>query len=122
MRQLLETGEVDITDRIALLPETVKDLESNPDLKVDRKTTTEVVYMTMTEYGPLESAEARQAMCYAFPYAEVIQGAYPGMAKQPHGAVAETTRGFDPATFQYTTDLAKAKELLARPGGRGDDR
>ena len=116
MRQLLETGEVDVTDRIALLPETVKDLESNPDLKVDRKTTTEVVYMTMTEYGPLESAEARQAMCYAFPYAEVIQGAYAGYAKQPHGAVAEATRGFDPATFQYTTDLAKAKELLATAG------
>jgi len=116
MRQLLETGEVDVTDRIALLPETVKDLESNPDLKVDRKTTTEVVYMTMTEYGPLESAEARQAMCYAFPYAEVIQGAYAGYAKQPHGAVAEATRGFDPATFQYTTDLARAKELLATAG------
>jgi peptide/nickel transport system substrate-binding protein len=116
IRQLLEAGEVDITDRIALLPETVKDLESNPDLKVDRKTTTEVVYMTMTEYGPLESAEARQAMCYAFPYAEVIQGAYAGYAKQPRGAVAEATRGFDPATFQYTTDLDKAKELLATAG------
>ncbi len=116
IRQLLEAGEVDITDRIALLPETVKDLESNPDLKVDRKTTTEVVYMTMTEYGPLESAEARQAMCYAFPYAEVIQGAYAGYAKQPRGAVAEATRGFDPATFQYTTDLEKAKELLATAG------
>jgi peptide/nickel transport system substrate-binding protein len=116
IRQLLEAGEVDITDRIALLPETVKDLESNPDLKVDRKTTTEVVYMTMTEYGPLESAEARQAMCYAFPYAEVIQGAYAGYAKQPRGAVAEATRGFDPATFPYTTDLDKAKELLATAG------
>ena len=116
LRQLLESGEVDITDRIALPADTVKDMESNPDLKVDRKTTTEVVYMTMTEYGPLESAAARQAMCYAFPYQEVILGAYAGYAKQPHGAVAEATRGFDPATFQYTTDLAKAKELLATAG------
>ena len=47
------------------MSETVKEMESNPKLKVDRHTTTEVVYMTMTEYGPLESAAARQAMCYA---------------------------------------------------------
>jgi peptide/nickel transport system substrate-binding protein len=116
LRQLLESGEVDVTDRIALLPETVKELESNPDLKIDRQTTTEVVYMTMTEYGPLASAEARQAMCYAFPYAEVIQGAYAGYAQQPQGAVARKTRGFDPDTFQYTTDLAKATELLTAAG------
>lgn len=116
LRQLLESGEVDITDRIALLPETVKELETNPDLKVDRNTSTEVVYMTLTEYGPLASVEARQAMCYAFPYEEVLQGVYAGYAKQPRGAVAEKTRGFDPDTFQYTTDLAKAKELLTTAG------
>jgi peptide/nickel transport system substrate-binding protein len=116
IRQLLESGEADITDRIALLPETVKELESNPKLTVDRHTTTEVVYMTMTEHGPLESAAARQAMCYAFPYAEVLQGVYAGYAKQPRGAVAAATRGFDPDTFQYTTDLAKAKDLLGTAG------
>jgi peptide/nickel transport system substrate-binding protein len=116
LRQLLESGEVDITDRFALLPETVAELESNPDLKVDRNTSTEVVYMTLTEAGPLASAEARQAMCYAFPYDEVIQGAYAGFARQPRGPVAEKTRGFDPATFQYTTDLARAQELFTAAG------
>src|SRR4029078_4412848 len=88
----------------------------SPGVKVVRKTPTMVLYMTMTEYGPLASAEARQAMCYAFPYVEVIQGAYAGYAKQPRGAVAAATRGVDPATFQYTTDLDKAKELLATAG------
>jgi peptide/nickel transport system substrate-binding protein len=116
LRQLIESAEVDITDRFSLLPETVKQLEANTALKVDRQTSTEVVYYTLTEAGPLASAEARQAMCYAFPYQEVIQGVYAGFGQQPHGAVAQKTRGFDPDTFQYTTDLAKAKELLTAAG------
>jgi peptide/nickel transport system substrate-binding protein len=116
LRQLLERGEVDLTDRIGLPPGTVKELEQNPDLKVDRNTSTEVVYYAMTEAGPLASPEARQAMCYAFPYQEVLQGVYEGFAKQPRGGMAEKTRGFNPETFQYTTDLARAKELLTSAG------
>lgn len=116
LRQLLESGEVDITDRFSLLPEMVAEMESNPDLKVDRQTSTEVVYFTLTEAGPLASPEARQAVCYAFPYNEVIQGFYAGFAEQPRGPVAQKTRGFDPATFQYTTDLAKAQELFTAAG------
>ena len=116
LRQLLEEGEVDMVDRFALPPEIVKELESNPDLRVDRQTSTEVVYYAMTEHGPLASTEARQAMCYAFPYEEVIQGVYAGYAKQPRGAMGAKVSGFDPDTFQYTTDLAKAKELLTTAG------
>lgn len=116
LRQLLEEGEVDLVDRFALPAETVKELESNPDLRVDRQTSTEVVYYAMTEFGPLASIEARQAMCYAFPYQEVLQGAMAGYAKQPRGAVPAKARGFAPETFQYTTDLVKAKELLTAAG------
>jgi peptide/nickel transport system substrate-binding protein len=119
LRQLLESGEVDITDRFSLPAETVAELASNPELRVDRQTSTEVVYYTMTESGPLASPEARQAMCYAFPYEEVLQGVYAGFAQQARGAVAEKTRGFDASTFQYTTDLERARELVAAAGIEG---
>ena len=116
VRQLLEKGELDVVNRFHLPPSDVKALEANPDLVIDWQPSTEVVYLPMTEHGPLASKEARQALCYAFPYQEVLQGFYEGYATQPRGFVAPTVNGYDPDTFQYTTDLAKAKELLTTAG------
>jgi peptide/nickel transport system substrate-binding protein len=115
-RQLIERGEIDIVDRFGVTYEALPELEQNPDLTVDRSTSTEVEYFTLTEAGPLATPEARQAMCWAFPYDEVLEGVYKGYAKQGVGPVAETVRGFAPETFTYTTDLAKAKELFAGAG------
>jgi peptide/nickel transport system substrate-binding protein len=116
LRQLIERGEIDIIDRFGVTYEALPELEQNPDLNVDRSTSTEVVYLTLTEAGPLAPPEARQAMCWAFPYDEVLEGFYKGYAKQGVGPVAEPVRGFAPETFAYTTDLAKAKELFAKSG------
>lgn len=113
-RQLLEQGEADIVD--SLTAEDVAALRSDPNIVVLSNTSTQVVYFAMTVAGPLASPEARQGLCYAFPYQEVIDGVYAGEAKQARGAVAETIYGFDPGTFQYTTDLVKAKELLTAAG------
>ena len=61
-------------------------------------------------------------MCCAFPYDEVIEGVFRGYGKRAIGGVAEIVAGFDPKTFQYKTDLDKAKELLGQGGrGRGND-
>ncbi len=113
-RQLIETGEVDIVD--TLTPEGLQALEQNPDVTVDKAYSTEVDYFLMTVAGPLATPVARQALCYAFPYDEVIQGVYKGYGKRAVGPVAEACRGHAPETFTYPTDLAKAKELLAQAG------
>jgi peptide/nickel transport system substrate-binding protein len=110
-RQLIEQGEVDIVDN--LTPEANEDLATNPDLVIDRSYSAEVDYLILTEAGPLATPEARQAMCWAFPYDEVIEGVFRGYGKRAIGGVAELVAGFDPETFQYTTDLDKARELLA---------
>jgi peptide/nickel transport system substrate-binding protein len=121
-RQLIERGEIDIVDRFGVTYEALPELEQNPDLTVDRSTSTEVEYFTLTPAGPLATPEARQAMCYAFPYDDVLSGYYKGYAKQGAGPVAETVRGFAPETFTYTTDLNKAKELFAKAGvGEGTE-
>ena len=116
VRELLEAGELDIINRFNLPPTDFMALESNPDLVTDWQPTTEVVYLPMTESGPLASTEARQALSYAFPYQEVLEGFYEGKATQPRGFVAQSINGYNPETFQYSTDLAKAKELLEAAG------
>jgi peptide/nickel transport system substrate-binding protein len=116
MRELLEAGELDIVNRFNLPPTDFIALESNADLVTEWQPTSEVVYLTMTVVGPLESIEARQALSYAFPYQEVIDGFYEGKATQPRGFVAQTINGYNPDTFQYTTDLDKARELLETAG------
>jgi peptide/nickel transport system substrate-binding protein len=113
-RQLIESGDVDIVDN--LTPEALQAMEQNPDLVVDKSYSAEVDYLMLTVAGPLATPEARQALCYAFPYDEVVQGVYKGYGKRAIGPVAEVVRGHDPATFTYPTDLAKARELLAAAG------
>jgi peptide/nickel transport system substrate-binding protein len=113
-RQLIEQSEVDIVDN--LTPESLQALESNSDLAIDRPYSAEVDYIILTVAGALASPEARQAMCWAFPYDDVIEGVFKGYGKRAVGGVAELLAGFDPETFQYTTDLDKARELLAAAG------
>jgi peptide/nickel transport system substrate-binding protein len=114
LRQLIEQGQIDIVDN--LTPEATDALAKDPNLRVDRAYTTSDGYVIMTVAGPLASVEARQAMAWAFPYDEVIQGVYKGYAKKGSGPLAELCRGYDPNTFVYATDLAKAKDLLAKAG------
>jgi peptide/nickel transport system substrate-binding protein len=113
-RLLIENGDADIA---AVLPlATVRELERNPDLVVDRRFNLTVRYLAMTVAGPLASPAARQALCWAFPYDEVITGVYDGYAKRAIGPVAELCRGFAPDTFTYETDLERARSLLQEAG------
>jgi len=83
-RQLIEQGEVDIVDN--LTPEANDALVANPELVIDRSYSAEVDYIILTEAGPLATPEARQAMCWAFPYDEVVEGVFAGMASAPSAA------------------------------------
>ena len=104
-RQLIEQGEVDIVDN--LNPEANEALAANPDLIIDRSYSAEVDYLILTVAGALATPEARQAMCWAFPYDEVIEGVFRGYGKRAIGGVSELVAGFDHETFQYTTDLER---------------
>ncbi len=115
MRQLVENGEVDIMDRFSVQLEDIEALQANETLVVDPQDSTEVEYYTMTVGGPLESPEARQAMCYAFPYQTVIDSHYLGLATQPPTLIAPKVRGFADLPV-FPTDLDKARELLAAAG------
>jgi peptide/nickel transport system substrate-binding protein len=113
-RELVERGDVDIVDTLA--PDTLDELAANPDLVVDLRYNLATRYIMFNMSGPLQTADARQALCYAFPYDDVIKGVYEGHAKRAVGPVAEQCRGFAPGTFVYPTDFDRAKELLAKSG------
>src|SRR5829696_4513950 len=116
MRQLVESGDVDIMDRFSVAYQEIDALKQVPTLKVDISDSTEVEYFSMTEAGPLASPEARQAMCYAFPYQEVIDGVFKGYASRANSLVAPSVRGYQENGFFFETDLDKAKELLTEAG------
>lgn len=116
MRQLVESGDVDIMDRFSIDFEWIEALQGVPNLTVDISDSTEVTYYAMTEGGPLASPEARQAMAYAYPYQEVMDGIFLGNATRANSLVAPAVRGFQQDGFYFETDLEKAKELLATAG------
>lgn len=109
-RALIENGDADIATTLPL--HAIPDLEQNPELVVDRRYTMAVLNIPMSVAGPLESAQARQALCWAFPYDEVVTGIFEGYAKQANGPVAASSQGVAPETFRYHTDLAVARSLL----------
>jgi peptide/nickel transport system substrate-binding protein len=116
MRQLVEAGDVDVMDRFIIDFDAIDELQQVPTLTVDLSDSTEVAYYTMTEAGPLASPEARQAMCYAFPYQDVIDGVFNGYASRANSLVAPSVRGYQENGFFFETDLDKAKDLLAAAG------
>jgi peptide/nickel transport system substrate-binding protein len=116
MRQLVEAGEVDIMDRFSVQLEDVEALSQNPDLVVDSQDSTEVEYFAMAVAGPLATPEARKAMALAYPYQDVIDGVYLGLATQTPTIVAPPVRGFAEEVPVLPTDLEQARELLAQAG------
>jgi peptide/nickel transport system substrate-binding protein len=116
MRQLVEAGEVDIMDRFSVRFEDVEELSQNPDLVVDIQDSTEVEYFAMAVAGPLATPEARKAMALAYPYQDVIEGVYLGLATQTPTIVAPPVRGFAEDVPVLPTDLEQARELLAQAG------
>jgi peptide/nickel transport system substrate-binding protein len=116
MRQLVESGDVDIMDRFSVAFDAIDELKTVPTLQVDESDSTEVHYFAMTEAGPLATPEARQAMGYAFPYQEVIDGFYRGHASRANSLIAPSVRGYQQDGFFFETDLDKAKDLLAAAG------
>ena len=71
-----------------------------------------VMYMNPTR-PPFDDANVRQAISYAYPYDDVLEGVYFGAASRGGGPIPSTTPTFDPDAPFYSQDLDKARELLA---------
>jgi peptide/nickel transport system substrate-binding protein len=112
-RQLMEQKEADATT-YNLLASDVEELAKDDGLQVEIYDSTRVNW-AMLNVPLLKTVEARQGLCYAFPYQENIDSINKGLMKRS-GPIPSTVRGYDPDCFLYQTDLDKAKELLIAGG------
>jgi peptide/nickel transport system substrate-binding protein len=111
-RQLVEQGDADaLTNN--LTPEDYDTMLAAGELQVLSYPTTRVDWAILN--AVTLSREARQGLCYAFPYQDVIDGAYLGRLVRT-GPIPTTVTGYDPSVFLYQTDLVKAAELLTAGG------
>jgi peptide/nickel transport system substrate-binding protein len=66
---------------------------------------------------PFDNAKVRQAVAYAIPYQKIMDAALYGIGRPLFGATSNTvTTSLWPQPHGYSTDMAKAKQLLVEAG------
>ena len=111
-RQLVEQGQADAATN-NFTPEDYDAIQAAGGLQVNTYPTTRVDWAIMN--AVTLTKEARQGLCFAFPYQDVVNGAYKGRLIRT-GPIPTTVKGYDPSVFLYQTDLSRAKELLTAGG------
>lgn len=111
---LLVAGEIDFAEAV---PVTAIPGLRDQDVKVTTVggNNQAVMYMNATR-PPFDDQNVRQAISYAYPYDDVIEGVYFGAATRGGGPIPSTTPAYDPTAPFYSLDLDKARELLAASG------
>jgi peptide/nickel transport system substrate-binding protein len=111
---LLKKGEVDMA--FDLSPSSIVDLKTSKGVKVLDFPSTYQYYVGMNQnVKPFDNVKLRQAMSYAFPYKEVIDKVFMGLAQRLPGPLPKGIRTALDAP-PYDTDLVKAKQLLKEAG------
>jgi peptide/nickel transport system substrate-binding protein len=66
--------------------------------------------------GAFANELVRQAVAYTIPYDQIIKSLFDGQVTKDLSVVTTGANGYYPAWAQYTTDIAKAKELMSKAG------
>lgn len=115
-RALMERGDADIS--FDLPPKDVAELAKEGKLKVvgtPIENAIQYIGMLVTK-PPFDNVKVRQAVAYALPYQKIMDAAMFGRGKPMFGGPPEVTEPVWPQPHPYTTDLAKAKQLLGEAG------
>ncbi len=112
----LVKGDADVVQDLP--PKDVVKLLDNPDVKVVGVPTSNFQFIGMNNtLAPFNDVRVRQAIAYALPYEAMLQSALFGRAEPLFGGAPgkPATTKF-PQPLGYSTDLEKAKALLAEAG------
>ena len=115
-RALLERGDADLS--FNLPPKDFSELAKEDKLTViGTPVDAELLYIDMlTTKPPFDNPKVRQAVAYAIPYEDILHTALFDQGKGMFGGPAKVTTTDWPQPSPYTTDLDKAKALLAEAG------
>lgn len=101
---------------INLSPDTFKNLEQDPNLKVEKFSGSNIQYIGFnTEVAPLDNVKVRQAIAYAIDKNKIINDLLLGQAKIAYSILPEESWAYSAGT-KYDYDPAKAKQLLDEAG------
>lgn len=116
-RALLERGDADVS--FDLPNKDFAELASAKQLTIvgtPIENAMQYIGMNVTK-PPFDNPKLRQAVAYALPYQKIMDAAMYGRAKPLFGGSADKYSSADwPCATPYTTDIAKAKALMAEAG------
>src|SRR5215204_3448073 len=116
-RALLERGDADISYELPF--KDFQELKTAGKLNIvllPFSNGIQYIGMNVTK-PPFDNPKVRQAMAYAIPYQKIMDAVLFGLANPMFGAAADrATEVAWPQPTKYSTDMAKAKALLAEAG------
>jgi len=115
LRDLLERGEVDMGE--TLTDDQIDAIKGKPGITVFESPSFLVTYLYLNNKNAyLSNVKVRQAISYAIDYAGIIRGVKKGRAVQMRGPIPQGMVGHDKTVFQYSRDVARARQLLSEAG------
>ena len=122
MQAELQAGRVDIAPLpTSLLPDSIKQLGENANLRVHPFPGSNLVLLTFnTSAAPMNDVRVRQAIAYALDRERMISALLLGQGKIAHSILPEGSWAYTPG-HTYSYDPATAKRLLDEAGFRDPD-
>jgi peptide/nickel transport system substrate-binding protein len=112
---LIEKGGVDVARSLDF--SAIAGLKKNSNLQVLTYTTADMRELGLNvKVKPFNNQLVRQAIAYAIPYKQILTANFAGLASPLNSIVPPNMPTTDPASWPYSTNLAKAKQLLAKAG------
>jgi peptide/nickel transport system substrate-binding protein len=116
-RLQVEKGDLDLAWN--MLPDQVKELVKNKDVRIERYADNAIEYLGMNVTRPyLSDKRVRMAIRYAIDYDGIINKIMGGAAKQTNTFIPEGFAGYEPRII-YKTDIEKAKQFMKEAGVSG---
>ena len=117
----LQIGGVDIAPNPNnISPDTLKSLNSNPNLKVEQTDGSNIQYLVFNAQSPpLNNVKIRQAIGYAIDRQKIVTELLADQAKVASSILPQQSWAYTPGT-QYTHDKEKAKQLLQEAGYKNE--
>ncbi|MGE8106676.1 ABC transporter substrate-binding protein [Allorhizobium sp. NPDC080224] len=111
----LQGGAVDVAEYLS--PRELAQLEKVPGIQVKKVFGNYIHRVEMqNQMKPFDDPRVRQAMNYLVPRDDISKAVYFGTARPTKSPISEIYPAFTDEYFTYTTDIEKAKALLAEAG------